>query len=363
VVWKFKTEGEIKSSPAVAGGKVYFGSYDSHLYALDAASGQLRWKLKTGDKVHSSPIVQEEIVYVGSDDGALYAVDAVTGTEKWKSKTYGYFVLLDKNGICCEEYLKTNLPSPDLMRIESPFTSDTSGWSVYASPVITGGMLYFGAEGAYFYAAHQETGEIAWVEALESGITSTAATDGDNIYVVNDAGSLFSLNAKTVLENWRFYAVHEAYTMHSFYNSSVVVANETVYIAGRLGEGRSTLFAVDTSTGKEKWRFHEMGATTSPVVSDNSVYFTAGENLYALDTQTGGELWESNLGNDIPTAPALADGILYVTSGDGYLYALDAGTGRELWKFKAVSEIIGSPTIGDGMVYLGSKDGYLYALR
>src|SRR4030042_4580559 len=42
--WAFTTGGGIHSSPAVVDGPVYFGSRDSHLYALDAATGELRWE-------------------------------------------------------------------------------------------------------------------------------------------------------------------------------------------------------------------------------------------------------------------------------------------------------------------------------
>jgi len=74
----------ILSSPVVAGGAVFFGSGDGHLYALDAASGELRWKFKTGDVVHASPAYAAGTLYFGSWDSYFYAVDAVTGKEKWR---------------------------------------------------------------------------------------------------------------------------------------------------------------------------------------------------------------------------------------------------------------------------------------
>ena len=37
VVWKFKTGGAVKSSPAVEGGLVYVGSDDANMYAIDLA--------------------------------------------------------------------------------------------------------------------------------------------------------------------------------------------------------------------------------------------------------------------------------------------------------------------------------------
>ena len=72
------------SSPTVVDGAVYFGSGDSHVYALDAASGALRWKFKTGDVVHASPAVVDGVVYIGSWDSYFYAIDAKTGKQKWR---------------------------------------------------------------------------------------------------------------------------------------------------------------------------------------------------------------------------------------------------------------------------------------
>ena len=71
------------SSPAVVDGKVYFGSGDGNVYAVDAKSGVLQWKFATQDVVHASPAVVNGVVYIGSWDGRLYAIDAVTGQQKW----------------------------------------------------------------------------------------------------------------------------------------------------------------------------------------------------------------------------------------------------------------------------------------
>src|SRR5580765_3346888 len=70
------------SSPVVANGVVYFGSGDGNLYALDAATGDLRWKFKTGDVVHASPALADGVLFFGSWDSYFYAVDAATGKEK-----------------------------------------------------------------------------------------------------------------------------------------------------------------------------------------------------------------------------------------------------------------------------------------
>lgn len=49
--WIYTTQGAVRSSPAVVGGKVYIGSDDTYLYCLNGATGSLNWKYQTGGAV------------------------------------------------------------------------------------------------------------------------------------------------------------------------------------------------------------------------------------------------------------------------------------------------------------------------
>ena len=97
--WKFKSRMPIASSPAVAGGTVYFVSSTGALAAIDAATGQPKWVFAAEferkfearnlhgypsaaqtipdawDLFTSSPAVANSKVYFGSGDGNVYAVD------------------------------------------------------------------------------------------------------------------------------------------------------------------------------------------------------------------------------------------------------------------------------------------------
>ena len=84
VRFTFATGGPIRSTPAVVGGVLYFGSSDGNFYALDAKSGRERWRFRTGGAVTSSPAIAEGIVYFASRDGFLYAVDARNGRQRWR---------------------------------------------------------------------------------------------------------------------------------------------------------------------------------------------------------------------------------------------------------------------------------------
>ena len=45
IKWKFHTDGQVISSPAIANGTVFVGSTDGNLYAVDLESGAQKWKL------------------------------------------------------------------------------------------------------------------------------------------------------------------------------------------------------------------------------------------------------------------------------------------------------------------------------
>ena len=85
--WTFKTGGPVKSSAAIVDGKVFIGSNDGHLYALNLDSGEKIWAFKTGGEVESSPLVLDNVVYVGSTDGSLYAINVSDGKQLWKYTT------------------------------------------------------------------------------------------------------------------------------------------------------------------------------------------------------------------------------------------------------------------------------------
>jgi hypothetical protein len=72
LIWSYTTSGNVFSSPAVADGKVFVGSYDNKLYCLNAVSGELIWSYTTGNYVTSSPVVVDGRVYVGSRDNSIY---------------------------------------------------------------------------------------------------------------------------------------------------------------------------------------------------------------------------------------------------------------------------------------------------
>lgn len=69
-----------RGHPAVAEGRIHFGSTDHLLYTLKSDDGRLRWKLATGGEITGAPVVRDGVVYACSKDRCVYALDAEKGT-------------------------------------------------------------------------------------------------------------------------------------------------------------------------------------------------------------------------------------------------------------------------------------------
>ncbi len=75
------------AQPAVAGGRLFVGSENGLVYALDAMTGCTHWTYTAGTSVRTAISVGEfgdgHALFFGDLDARVYAIDAETGTEIW----------------------------------------------------------------------------------------------------------------------------------------------------------------------------------------------------------------------------------------------------------------------------------------
>lgn len=132
------------------------------------------------------------------------------------------------------------------------------------------------------------------------------------------------------------------------------------------------------------WKTSPVGIIrSSPRVVNGIVYITSEDRkVYAYSTTACGAnkqcqpLWSSEpTGGPIDSSPAVVAGKVYVASGDGKLYAYDAdGCGKQkpscppLWSSQQVEAprenarvLFSSPAVANGVVYMSSIDARLYA--
>jgi eukaryotic-like serine/threonine-protein kinase len=77
----------------ICGRRVFIGSDDGLLYALDARNGKLFWKFQTAERVSSTPAAFGNKVTFISFDGYVCCLNQKSGKEIWKFKTAGEKVL------------------------------------------------------------------------------------------------------------------------------------------------------------------------------------------------------------------------------------------------------------------------------
>jgi outer membrane protein assembly factor BamB len=75
--------------PVVKGNRVYLGTEDGTVLALDEATGQLLWRYRTKGAIHGPVAVSDEYVFFGSGDGYVYALSTDKGKMKWSKRTGG----------------------------------------------------------------------------------------------------------------------------------------------------------------------------------------------------------------------------------------------------------------------------------
>jgi outer membrane protein assembly factor BamB len=83
--WERRLPGTL-SEPASAPERVFVGSTDNFLYALESRTGKLAWKWRSGGDVIGAAADATGIVYFVSLDNILRAVNRGNGNQRWKKE-------------------------------------------------------------------------------------------------------------------------------------------------------------------------------------------------------------------------------------------------------------------------------------
>ena len=90
--WAFGFRGAVRSvaQPTIFGGRVFVGSQNGRVYALDAKSGCTYWQFEAGKPVPSAVVIGPRgdgwAAYFGDFGANVYAIDALTGKILWTTK-------------------------------------------------------------------------------------------------------------------------------------------------------------------------------------------------------------------------------------------------------------------------------------
>ncbi|QDU93848.1 outer membrane protein assembly factor BamB family protein [Lignipirellula cremea] len=237
MVWSFRTQGHVESTPLVHQGRVYVGAGDDGLYCLaiegdGQGSGRVLWHLTGKDfpDVESSPAIVEfdgrSVLYfgLGVDGNGICAVDAVTGKLLRRIKTPypvfgvpavagGKLYVGMGNGDMVRLAEEIGLAPGgavwgiDLARMNDPDAADPVDWKFPVERTVLGAVavaddrLYFGSRNEQFYCLDLQ-GRVVKQWNARSRIVASPAVVKEFVYLVTNAGALYALDRDTLLPAW-----------------------------------------------------------------------------------------------------------------------------------------------------------------
>ncbi|MEM6996466.1 MAG: PQQ-binding-like beta-propeller repeat protein [Myxococcota bacterium] len=330
-------------------GRVYVGSRDAYLLALDAGSGQVAWEQQLSDSISSVPVVapwsdpdggEGAVVIVGTDNGVLHAIDADTQESRWRYETPG--------------------------RIRN-------------LPVIADGTVYFANSRDQIYALDVRSGEWRWQYEQEfsndftvygrAGLTfvpaaaDAVAGETGTLYTGFDNGRVVALGATSGQALWLANIAPPE-------GGDFVDCDSTPWIDAEAGllivAGQSTgVHALSLEDGAMVWRYPMSGAGSIVGGSDGSLYGASSlEGVFALDRE-GHLQWRTQIDPGVLQGPVVVDGTLFVTHADRGLLALDSLNGEVLAQLRTGSGVSTPPTydpVGQRL-YVTSNRGMFMSLR
>jgi outer membrane protein assembly factor BamB len=187
---------------------------------------------------------------------------------------------------------------------------------------------------------------------------SSCAVVDDRVYVANNAGIVFCLDAFNGSEIWNVTLA----PLRGI-ESSPTVADGVLYI----GTNENELYALNASDGSELWNVStNREVKSSPNVVGDYVYFASYDSTVYCYTTDGEEEWSYTTGDRVHTSIPYwsnpgGDDLVYAGGCDGKLYGLDAYDGSVEWDFEA-AYFPSSPTIQKDRVFVGCMNKDVYSL-
>ncbi len=343
--WRTEFEAEITSSPTIDNGRVFVTTLDARILAFSAEDGSLIWERQGPGPMDSSPIVADDRLYIAFRNSRLAALETATGDVIWESAISnplfswvnvadGSVYLSSQNGV---------IQSFDAGTGEKRWEID-SGDGMFAPPSISEGMVIIPTRGNQVLVLVGETGQTRLSYVVPGAVEGAAAVSHGTAAFGDVRGFVRAIDIrsrnlpleKTVLRFWSQF-----------------------YIWGLAPFPPAQSGTVWTQSIREEvW--------ADAAIAGNRAFFATREgNVYAFTLGGGQELWKTALSEE-PTwtgSPTVVNDVLYIGSEDGHLYALDTLTGDHLWSFDLGDSVSSAPAYADGSIFVLTDNGTLYAFE
>jgi outer membrane protein assembly factor BamB len=206
-----------------------------------------------------------------------------------------------------------------------------------------------------------KTGQLLWTS---SNFTPDTGIFTANVYSPEE--KMFYVKLDSYIQAWDFSDPSKPPTLawNTYIPGGGKTGIGTTYGDGLVfaGSFENQQIALNAKTGAIVWTT----LTKGPMIFDGAYsdgrFIRGGTDdntLYCFNATNGEILWtyapEDDTDGYFVTGPAIAYGMVYEMNKDGYLYAIDVQTGDLVWRYKGPNDTIlwpGMPAVADGKVYV-----------
>ncbi len=209
-LWEFKSTGKFIGSANSYRRKdgqlcILAVSWDNHLYALRADTGEQLWSYATENKLNATPAVVDANIIFGGCDGFVRVLDAESGTELAAVDAGSYiaaslavewpkvFVGHHEGKLLCIEPFNEKIVWSYHKR-EEPFVS---------SPALTPNSVILGSDDQRVHAVDRD-GSFLWEFASNGKVMSSPLVLSDKVFIGSDDGFFYGLDRKTGAARWSY---------------------------------------------------------------------------------------------------------------------------------------------------------------
>jgi outer membrane protein assembly factor BamB len=312
----------------------------------------------SSNRIHSSPAVYRDVVYVGDDDGKVRAFNDKTGALVWTSAALGGSIYA------------TPAVSGTTVYVTTTDTNGTGHGTLYALKTADGTQLWFHTAASPYESSAAVLGSTV-VARSGTDLTAFSSTggvlwsngDGDTGF---GASPVLSKALVYVASSGQVHAYHLAGGTSAWSVTGASCGGLSTPVSGSIllstGICGSVAFALNANTGALIWTGDVRTNTGTledltgvPAIAGTTAFFPLGDEIVARSLSTGALVWHLNTGT-FNTAPegdaAVADGLLYVTSGSGIAwYRTSNGTA-----LGGLSGNLSTGAIADGRLYFEVTD-------
>ena len=202
VKWSFdELKNYVLTRPLVYGDKLYFGAWDTYLYALNLEDGSLAWKWSNGKsnpKLSPAsvwPVAADGKIFITAPDRYFTCLDAETGAEIWRTKEYKVreTVGLSEDGktvyskCMWDTVVAISTATPPLLNSTQSYSTLWTSHADFgyehnpAMPLEKGGVLWVSTKNGLLLGMDAKTGVVLWRHKIGNSILNTplplSATD------------------------------------------------------------------------------------------------------------------------------------------------------------------------------------------